>query len=286
MIRPMALAGAHMECGRLKDTVPVLTDLLGFEKVAEGEGYVTLTHPNSDWWLSVHEAPEDAPSKLMANHYGVRVATKREVDAAHDYLTAHKEQYGLPRVGKPAFSHGSYSLYFVEPGTNGWEIECYEDVLRKELGGTRLGGVRAPHWDRLLPPEAFPGRGYVPQAFTHGTLAARDIEVSRRFYAEVLGLEVHRAREHVVYIKHPRGKCYIVCVVRTEWKSYSPNFGFALTLPSEAALAEAHRWLAQAGPDLGVTGLREIKSDGERSSFLLCDPDENWWELLADGSPS
>ena len=48
MIKPIALSATHMECQSLKETVPVLTDLLAFEKLAEGPGEVKLKHPNTD----------------------------------------------------------------------------------------------------------------------------------------------------------------------------------------------------------------------------------------------
>jgi catechol-2,3-dioxygenase len=279
MIRPIALANTHMECRSLRGTVPVLTDLLAFEKMAESPDEMTLKHPNTDWLLIVHEAGPDAPVKQMHNHWGVRVATTGEVDAAHKYLTAHAEKYGLKQIGKPAYSHGSYSLYFLEPGTNGWEIECYEDVLRKESGWIRLGKVRAPHWDNALCSEGFSDKGYVPQAFTHGTLACRDIKVAWDFYAHVLGMEIHQANDHVIYIKHPEGRCYVVCAVRKEWKTYSPNFRFTVTVASRDAVAEAHHRLKESRRDVGVTELRELQCQGSVSSFLLCDPDGNWWEV-------
>ncbi|MGH7770607.1 MAG: hypothetical protein ACREQA_00035 [Candidatus Binatia bacterium] len=279
MLQPIALANTHMECRYLKETIPVMTDLLAFEKVAEHPGEVTLKHPNTDWLLIVHEAGPEAPVKQMHNHWGVRVMTNQEVDAAYEYLTAHKEQYGLKQIGKPYYNHGSYSVYFLEPGTNGWEIECYGDVLRKEREWSRRGGVRAPHWETPLPPERFPGRGYVPQGFTHGTLACSDIKVSWDFYVKVLGLEVHQANEHVVYVKHPKTKCYVVCAVRKEWKTFSPNFRFTIGLESKEAVADAHRWLADSGKGLGMTELRDLQTSGPAVSFLLSDPDRNWWEI-------
>ncbi len=279
MIQPIALANSHMECRFLKETIPVLTDLLAFEKVAESSGEATLKHPNTDWLLIVHEAGPDAPVKQMHNHWGVRVVTKREVDAAYEYLTTHKEEYGLDQVGKPANSHGSYSFYFLEPGTNGWEIECYEDVLRKESGWKRVGGVRAPHWEAPFPAERFPGKGYVPQGFTHGTLACGDLKASWNFYAHALGLEVHQANDHVVYIKHPKSKCYVVSAVRKEWKTFSPNFRFTVTVASQDAVAEAHHWLKESGKDVRVAELHELQSQGSASSFLLSDPDGNWGEV-------
>ena len=133
MLRSIGLTHTHMECRYLKETIPVMTDLLAFEKVAERPGEVTLKNPNTEWLLVVHEGGPQAPAKQMHNHWGVRVATTEEVDRAYDYLTAHKQEYGVEQIGKPSYSHGSYSVYFLEPGTNGWEIECYAEALRKDI---------------------------------------------------------------------------------------------------------------------------------------------------------
>lgn len=279
MIRPIAMGETHMECRTLGETIPVLTNLLGFEKVAESPGEAELKHPNTDWPLVVHEGGPEAPAKEMHNHYGVRVATRAEVDAAYEYLAARQAEYGLRQIGRPAYSHGSYSLYFFEPGTNGWEIECYEDVLRKEREWARLGGIRAPHWDKPYPPERFPGKGYVPQGFTHGTLACGDLKVSEDFYNRVLGLELHHPTNRVVYVKHPDTKCYVVSAVRPQWKSHSPNFRFTVVLESEEAVEKAHRWLAESGKGLGVTELGGLQVARSAAFFFLRDPDRNCWEI-------
>jgi catechol 2,3-dioxygenase-like lactoylglutathione lyase family enzyme len=281
MIKPIALSATHMECRNLKESVPVLTDLLAFEKLAESPGEAKLKHPNTDWVLYVHESGSEAPVKQMHNHWGVRVATSQEVDAAYEYLAANKEKYGIQQIGKPLFNHGSYSLYFVEPGTNGWEIECYEAALRKESMAQRLGGVRAPHWTMPYPEERFPGRGYVPQGFTHGTLACSDMKASWKFYTDGLGLEAHQANDHVFYIKHPNTKCYVVCAERNDFKRFSPNFRFTVTVASQNELADAHAWLSRSGGDIGIKELRPIQEDGPVSRFLLSDPDNNWWEVTS-----
>jgi catechol 2,3-dioxygenase-like lactoylglutathione lyase family enzyme len=270
-----------MECRALDASLPVLTDLLAFEPVARADGRVTLKHPNSDWRLVVHEGGPDAPEKEMLNHWGVRVVTRREVDAAWAHLQAQKDRYGLPLIGQPRFAHGSYSLYFLEPGTNGWEIECYEEALRRGKGADRLGGVWAPPWDRPLPPERFPGRGYVPQAFTHGTIACGDKAVSERFYTEVLGLEVHHPNKQAMYLKAPESRCYIVSALRAAWKRCSPSFRFTLAAGTADAVAAAHRWLAESGRGLGMTGLGELLARDGAPTFLVGDPDGNWWEITA-----
>jgi catechol 2,3-dioxygenase-like lactoylglutathione lyase family enzyme len=281
MIRPIALGPAHMECRSLAETVPVLTDLLAFEKISERAGEATLKHPNTDWILIVHEGGGDAAVKQMHNHFGVRVATTGEVDAAFDYLKAHQEKYSISQIGKPLYNHGSYSLYFLEPGTNGWEIECYEAVLQKEREWGRLGGVRAPHWKTVFPPDRFPGKGYVPQGFTHGTLAVGDAQASGRFYSEVLGLETHYQSDHVVYVKHPETKPYIVSAERKEWKTFSPGFRFSIVMNSTKDISDAHQWLARQQQEAGVTELGPIQENDSVRSFLLRDPNRNCWEVLA-----
>jgi catechol 2,3-dioxygenase-like lactoylglutathione lyase family enzyme len=281
MIKPIALSATHMECRSLKESVRVLTDLLAFEKLGEQPGEVKLKHPNTDWLLYVHEARGEAPVKQMHNHWGVRVATTKEVDAAYGYLTAHKEQYGIKQIAKPLYNHGSYSLYFLEPGTNGWEIECYESALRKESMVKKAGGVYAPHWMTLYPAERFPDRGYVPQAFTHGTLACEDMEASRKFYTNTLGLETYQANPNVFYIKHLNTKCYVVCAKRQDFKRFSPNFRFTVTVTSQDEVAEARDWLKASQTELGVTELRDLETGPSVSSFLLSDPDNNWWEVTS-----
>jgi len=283
IVQPVSLSGAHMETRSLEDTVLVLTDLLAFEHIGEGPDSITLKHPNTPWVMTVHDGGADASEKHSHNHYGVRVLTKEELTAAHAYLTAHAAEYGLRGIRAPAYSHGSYSVYFVEPGTNTLEIECYEDVNRKASGAERLGGVRGPHWDKPLPPERFPGRGYVPQALTHGTLAVAVSTVSVRFYTEVLGLEAHNAygEGRVVYVKHPATKHFIVCARRDERPMNSPNFRYTLTVESPEALEAAHRRLAEHGHAFGMSELHDIETNGDVSSFLIGDPDRNWWEIAA-----
>ena len=47
--------------------------------------------------------------------------------------------------------------------------------------------------------DRFASHGYVPQAFTHGTLHVDDSSAASRFLTEVLGLEAHPAYTKVVY---------------------------------------------------------------------------------------
>ncbi|HLG74535.1 MAG TPA: VOC family protein [Chloroflexota bacterium] len=277
MIHPTALAEAHMECRELSRTLPVLTDILAFEKVRQEGNIATLKHPNTPWLLVLHEVGADAPDKPAAHHMGVRVEHQTEVDAAWKYITEHQDQYGLYGLREPVWGHGSYSLHFVEPGGNDWEIECYEAVLRKESGGQRLGGVRSRHWDTPFESERFESHGYVPQAFTHGTLHTDNAPNCEKFVKEVLGLDAHQAYTHVIYTKHPDTKHFVVCLEGGHRNQENDNFRFTLTVDSPQALSEAHAWLDKVAPDAGLTDLSGIKDN----AFLLRDPDNNCWEIAA-----
>ena len=281
MIKPIALSATHMECRDLRESMDVMIDLLAFVKVSEKPGEATLKHPNSPWLLVLHEAGPDAPAKPMHNHWGVRVRTTDEVDRAYAYLTAHKQQYRLGAIGKPTWSHGSYSCYFVEPSTNGWEIECYEDFARKEITAQKFGGVKKPHWEEIYPEERFPGRGYVPQAFTHGTLVATDLDANRDFYTNILDLEVHRFSSHVIYVKHPSTKTYIVCALRENPKVFSTNFRNTLTVGSKDQVREIYREFSRSGSELGVSELFPLNEGEPGSSFFFRDPGTNCWEITS-----
>jgi catechol 2,3-dioxygenase-like lactoylglutathione lyase family enzyme len=281
MVKPSALSATHMECRNLKESMAVMIDLLAFEKISEKPVEATLKHPNSHWLLVLHDAGPDAPAKPMHNHWGVRVVTSDEVDKSYEYLTAHKNEYKLGAIGKPTWSHGSYSCYFVEPGTNGWEIECYEDFSRKEAAAQKFGGVKKPHWEDIYPAERFPGRGYVPQAFTHGTLVATDVDASRDFYTKVLDLEVHRFSSKVIYVKHPSTKTYVVCALRKGFPVFSPNFRNTLTVDSRDAVKDAYREFTSSGKELGVTELFPLQESESAASFCFRDPGTNCWEIAS-----
>jgi len=281
MINTTGLAATHMECRDLPESLAVMTELLAFEKISEKPGEATLKHPNTHWLLVLHEAGPDAPAKPMHNHWGVRVVSPEEVDRAYDYLVAHKAQYKLGAIGKPTWSHGSYSCYFVEPGTNGWEIECYEAFNRKQATAERFGAVKMAHWDELLPAERFPGRGYVPQGFTHGTLVATDLEVSKNFYMNVLNLDVHRFSDNVIYIKHPTTKTFVVCALRQNAPVFSPNFRNTLTVASKDAVKDAYRKFSESGKELSVSELLPLQESNGFASFCFRDPGTNCWEIAA-----
>ena len=75
----------------------------------------------------------------------------------------------------------------------------------------------------------------MPQGFTHGTLVAVDLNASHDFYTQVLGLEVHRFKSIVIYVKHREQNLH-VCAERKNFKVFSPNFRNTMTVESRDAV--------------------------------------------------
>ena len=268
MLKPLGLTHGHYECRKLDETLPVLTDLLAMRVVehivdSDAGPSAIVEHPNTAWRLVVHEIP-NAPEKPHNNHYGVRVAHAGEIDAAFAYLDANKERYGL-RVAKPRAQHFARSIYFKEPGGNTLEIEYYDPEA-----AAQGRSIARPHWDSELRESDFPGRGYVPQALTHGTLECYDKEASAAFYRDVLGLEIAGGGRISTYVKHPATPWYLVVLpIPKRKKTLRPVNRFTLKVND---LRKAHRDLEDK-----VLELRPI----EGNSFLFADIDRNWWEVAA-----
>ena len=278
MLKTIGLIEGHYECRSLDETLPVFTDLLAMDIVERKAGQATIKHPNTDWRLIVHEGGPGAPEKTFDNHYGFRVATHTEVEAAWEYVEAHKDKYRISKITKPQSAHFAYSIYFHEPGGNHLEIEYYNP------GGALHGRSHtAGHWENTLNSERFPGRGYVPQAFTHGTLQCDDIERSRRFYVEVLGLEIAAGFNTAQYIKHPATPWYLVVLQRSPRQYLAPVNRFTLQLASAAEVEQAHREFVSNKKSLGINDIADIDRADGKVNFIFSDPDKNWWELTANG---
>jgi catechol-2,3-dioxygenase len=275
MIDPTGLTAGHYECRSFDRTIPILTGVLAMKILSTEQGRITLRHPNTNWLLIAHEGGADAPDKPLRNHYGVRVAANTEVDRAYEYLEANKKELGI-KIIKPKEYHNAYSVHFVEPGGNFWEIESYENAVKAGMGKTT-----DPHWKELLPEDEFPGKGYIPQALSHGTVEMDDLEATKQFYESVLGLEVVHLWPTSIYLKHRDTPWYIVNLqVPLENRKYiGRNQRFTLAVETSDALGRAHRELTEGAAQWGIKKVDEIEKNGTDSSFMFCDMNSNWWEI-------
>ena len=274
LLRPEGLIHGHYECRSLDDTLPVFTDLLACEVSGREDGSALVRHPNTDWTLIVHQGGPDAPTKPHGNHYGFRVADHTEVEAAYRYITERKDMYGLRQVTEPAGGHFAYSIYLDEPGGNTIEIEYYN--VKAAAHGRK---VAAGHWDTPLSEQQFPGRGYIPQALSHGTAQCDDKATSNAFYTEILGLDIVGGGNVSTYIGHPDTPWYVV-VLPSTWRTYlRPANRYTLKLANAGEVRAAYDDLGKL--EGGITQLCELHEKGGEAWFILSDLDKNWWEVTS-----
>lgn len=278
VVQPTGLIHGHSECRYLDETIPVLTRVLALDLIERKDGQAVLKHPNTGWKLILHEGGAEVKDKPERNHYGVRVSNNEEVDNAYRYLLANKEKLGLKKVVKRKERDGSYSMFFVEPGGNYWEIESYEN--RHKAG---LPEHISYPWISKLTEERLPGCGYIPQAMTHGTMECTTLAASVKFYKEGLGLDVitHVPTVRPHDIKHPSTPWYVVSleVPPKNKHNLTPLQRYTVAVESATALAEAHREMSERREEFGTTSIEAVKDIPEGQSFLICDLDRNWWEI-------
>jgi catechol 2,3-dioxygenase-like lactoylglutathione lyase family enzyme len=278
VIKPTGLVHGHSECRDLDETISVLTRVLALDLVDRRDHEAVLKHPNTGWKLILHEGGAEVKDKPERNHYGVRVSNNEEVDRAYQYLLANKEKLGLKKVVKRKERAGSYSLFFVEPGGNYWEIESYEN--RHKAG---LPEPIAYPWQAKLTEERLSGCGYIPQAMTHGTMECVNLEASVKFYREALGLDVitHVPTSKPHDVKHPSTPWYVASleVPEKNRKYLTPLQRYTVSVESLSALAVAREELLSRRDEFDITAIEEIKEIGDGQSFLLSDLNRNWWEV-------
>jgi len=249
---------------------------LAAEIVERTEKQAVVKHPNTAWRLVIHEGGPDSKNKPHSNHYGFRVANSKEIPKAHEYISDHKAQYKIKSVTRPHEAHFAYSIYFKEPGGNDLEIEYYNPAAIKQ--GRKIA---VPHWTTPLPEEKFPGRGYVPQAMTHGTLNCDNKETSDQFLANVLGLDIIGGGRTSTYISLPSmGPWYVVVLPTTRREYLGANSRFTLQLASAEEVADAHKEFSKTGKQLGIQELWDLQ-ENSRVSFILSDINKNFWEITS-----
>jgi catechol-2,3-dioxygenase len=275
MLKPIGLTEGHYECRSLDETLPIFNELLAAEVVERSEKQAVVKHPNTAWRLVIHEGGPNAANKPHTNHYGFRVANSREIPQAYEYISNHKAQYKIKSVTKPHEAHFAYSIYFKEPGGNDLEIEYYNPAAIKQ--GRRIA---APHWETPLTEEQFPGRGYIPQAMTHGTLNCDDKETSDKFLEHVLGLSIIGGGRTSTYITVPSDPWYVVVLPTTHRDYLTAANRFTLKVASAEEVADAHKEFSTKGRQLGIQDLWDLQENG-RTNFIFSDISKNWWEVTS-----
>ncbi|WP_069865789.1 VOC family protein [Pseudomonas citronellolis] len=122
-----------------------------------------------------------------------------------------------------------------------------------------------------------------------GTLLARDLAKTRRFYEEILGLECVElgpdrllARPASPGESAPRRFMNFVLDVRQSNDIANPQRVFhhwGLELDSKRAVDQMHRMLTARKEELELKQVQECRFQHSAYSFYFSDCDSNWWEF-------
>jgi catechol 2,3-dioxygenase-like lactoylglutathione lyase family enzyme len=119
-----------------------------------------------------------------------------------------------------------------------------------------------------------------PVCLSHGTLECRDLNKTRRFYSEFLGVDVIRHAEAAMGT-WCGGDWFIACVGAGDGVSPQPYANrWGLEVGSEEDVDAARDAALAQGADYEIGEITAIKDDGDTRAFALCDLDGNWWEIL------
>jgi hypothetical protein len=132
-VKPSMLIGGTFLTKDIKRARKMCEEVLNLECVEPKKGLLLIRerghkpgealHGQPYWILEAREVEEIAVPQEMLNHWGVAVPSQAAVDEAYEKIAAHQKEYGIGRVQKPRFRHGSYALYFVDGDSNWWEVE-------------------------------------------------------------------------------------------------------------------------------------------------------------------
>ena len=131
-----------LSCIDLEETRRFLEEVLGFE-IVQYSPMSMCARKGTDHTYVILETGKPGHMQLL-DHNGLDVPTREDVEAAHERLTAVKEQYGIRRITPTKQQHGSYSFYFEDRDSNWWEIVqasnrgysfTFEDATRRDITG-------------------------------------------------------------------------------------------------------------------------------------------------------
>ncbi|HUT48749.1 MAG TPA: VOC family protein [Alphaproteobacteria bacterium] len=116
---------------------------------------------------------------------------------------------------------------------------------------------------------------------SHGTLESRDLERSRAFYTEFLGLEVVRTSEISLLIR--LGGPNTIAVVKSDKKGPMTFLNHnGIDVLTEADVDTAHAKVVEHADIYGLNKITRPQTQHGTYSFYFWDGDDNAWEILTN----
>jgi catechol-2,3-dioxygenase len=116
---------------------------------------------------------------------------------------------------------------------------------------------------------------------SHGTLESRDLDKTREFYQECLGIEVVRTSPISLMIR--LGGNNTIAVVHNKKKAEMPLLNHnGLDVQTREDVDNCHRLLEGVKEKWGIRKITKPSDQHGTYAFYFSDLDDNWWEILTN----
>jgi catechol-2,3-dioxygenase len=116
---------------------------------------------------------------------------------------------------------------------------------------------------------------------SHGTLESRDLDKTRAFYEECLGLDVVKTSPRSLMIR--LGGNNTIAVVHNPKKPDMPLLNHnGLDVASREDVDRCHQLLEAGKENWGIKRMTKPADQHGTYSFYFSDVDDNWWEILTN----
>ena len=116
---------------------------------------------------------------------------------------------------------------------------------------------------------------------SHATLETTDTEKSRRFYEDFLGLEVIRTSPISLLCRLGGNNTMAIVEVKTKEEMPMLNHN-GLDVLTKADVDKAHQIAVAQKGKWGIKKITRLLDQHGTYCFFICDPDDNWWEILTN----
>jgi catechol 2,3-dioxygenase-like lactoylglutathione lyase family enzyme len=117
---------------------------------------------------------------------------------------------------------------------------------------------------------------------SHGTLEVVDLQSSRRFYEEVLGLNVRQLTPVSLHVDLGDGYMYAAVHSPKSQRNTPMYQRNTLLFASPGDVHEARVRLEEVRAEYDIMEITDVERSVDRYFFRVRDQDGNWWELAFD----
>jgi len=114
---------------------------------------------------------------------------------------------------------------------------------------------------------------------SHGTVEVVDLDQARRFYEEVLGMEVVQTSERSLMLRL-NTTTTIAAVMHKGGTSAGVFNHFGFDVASKELVDECYERVKPVKEQYGIKKITQPVQQHGTYSFYIVDADENWWEIL------